>query len=148
MDNPELQEDDNGKNGKRRVWNFQSVVPNTDKGIVITIHDKSVFNTSEFKCMPISIDKCVSKEEFKINATDALEASIKKYKLNPRKNWAIGYHFILFKAQNLAELDVMGLDSKGYITKILHDATKKQRLKQSIRYLMVVAYLKMGPLFL
>lgn len=116
--------DDNiieGLNGRRRYWNFQFGVTNSNNHLIITIHDGKIKNFVPTKG-PNLKDELINLDDIKFDSIDILNKAKVQFNLLPGKQWAQGYHFTLNKIDNQVIMEVIGLDDNGYFTRISYDS--------------------------
>jgi hypothetical protein len=120
VDDPN-QEGSKGANGKRRKWGLMFVVPGERKSVAMYINSKknTLFVTSK---STIQSEFLISPEEVVIDSPDALQKVKSKYTLKPGKDWAEGYHFLLYKWNGKTAMSVVGLDDGNKFTKIFLNA--------------------------
>lgn len=125
VDNEGMTVEDDGHDGRRRFWNFIFVVPEEEKQLIISIHDKKVINSLSEKGAALST--FIKREEMLMTSKEAVDKAIKDFKVNPGNGgWAGGYHFTLDKQDNVAKLSVVCLDKEGYFSNISFDASTKE----------------------
>ncbi|WP_024834522.1 hypothetical protein [Ruminiclostridium josui] len=117
VDNPNYKNNESGKNGRRRYWNIDYAVKNTNHHLLLTIHDGVIINCNQVNSLTLN-ENLINYSEIEMNSTYAVKAAIKKYNLNPGKEWAQGYHFVLNKIGGKTLLTVVGLDSNGNFAKV------------------------------
>lgn len=122
VDNPALTEKYDGHDGKRRYWNFQFAIPNTDKLLLITIHDGQVISSSEVKESNINENLFISQNEIKLTSQDAIKKCSSYFNIKPGVNWAAGYHFTLDKVDGKPILSIVCSDKEGYFSTISFNA--------------------------
>lgn len=110
-----------GNDGTRNYWNFDFVIENADKHLIITVHNKTVVSKIEAESV-VNPDYIISMEELRISTEDAVTISIKNYGLLPGIDWAQGYHFVLENDGSMLVLSVVGVDETGSMNRIHFNA--------------------------
>jgi hypothetical protein len=126
VDNPDIGNKIDGSDGKRRYWNVLFTAPETNKALILTIHDKefvNVVSTVGGTSGSHKKENLIVPEDIILDSPEALKIAKTTYKLKPGQNWAIGYHFNIYKTNNKAILEVVGLNEKNKFTQIYFDAT-------------------------
>ncbi|QRG66670.1 hypothetical protein [Brevibacillus choshinensis] len=110
-----------GADGKRRKWGLMFFVPGERKSVAMYIHDKknTVFVTSK---STIKSDFLISSRDVVLDSPAILQMVKSKFNLKPGKNWAVGYHFLLYRWNGKTVMGVLGLDNEGKMTNIFVDA--------------------------
>ena len=106
-----------GEDGKRNYWNFDFVVENTDKHLIITIHNGTVTNKIE-TASNVNSDYIINIEELRISTADAVTIAKEHYGLLPGIDWAQGYHFVLENDGYMLILSVVGLNEDGTMSRV------------------------------
>ncbi|WJQ79477.1 hypothetical protein [Brevibacillus brevis] len=107
---------DLGSDGKRRSWNLTFEVPTKKKSLFISIDDNKIEksisrnSTSQFNG--------ITQEEIGIDSPQIASKAIQSFNLRPGENWAIGYHFTMFKQENQLFLTVVGRNEQNKFSKI------------------------------
>lgn len=122
VDNPDINDKENGYDGKRRYWNFQFGVPNTENMLILTIHDMHIISSSPAKGF-VNKKKIISQDKIKLNSSDVIKKCKEYYEIKPGKNWAAGYHYTLNKDGDDIIISLICSDIRGYFTKISFNAT-------------------------
>lgn len=112
---------DEGKEGKRRRWNLMFGAKNVNQSLIITIDSGKVVTYEELNGKLIS-DFLISDNDQIIDSTDAITIIRKQYELRPGIEWAKGYHYTISKSYENIIMQVFGLDSDNYLSKITLDA--------------------------
>lgn len=102
-----------GSNGKRKYWNIMFGVPDTHKNFLVTIYkgefegkkDLTVDGTS-----PYPKKDFIALEDIKYDSPELLKKALKIGNIDPGKDWAKGYNFMLIKdpETNITLLIVIG----------------------------------------
>ncbi|ERI95436.1 hypothetical protein HMPREF1982_00179 [Clostridiales bacterium oral taxon 876 str. F0540] len=127
-DNPEESTHDIGEDGKRRFWTLEFALPSKNEGVIITIRDAKIELVKEYRKDNINIKELLDNKEINFDSSDVLKKSKKTYNLLPGKGWAIGYHFILQKVNNMPTLSVLGVDLSGYKTNIQYNSLSGEEI--------------------
>lgn len=125
VDNPVTENVFEGIDGKRRYWNFEYAVPNTNQHHIITIHDGQVVKSIDTKGLNKNDDLIFSKD-IALDSMEALDKAKKEFELKQGVGWAVGYHFVLNKIIDKNVLTVVGLDKYGHFSKINYNASTKE----------------------
>lgn len=110
-----------GENGKRRYWNFDFVVENTNKHLIITLHDKAIVNQIEAESN-VNKDCIIDIDKLNISTVEAILIAKETYGLLPGTDWAQGYHFVLKKEGMVLVLTVVGLNESGKMSRVFFNA--------------------------
>lgn len=110
-----------GQDGKRHNWNFDFVVENTDKHLIITLHDKTVVSKTEAQSHT-NRECIIDIKDLRISTAEAVITAREKYGLLPGKSWAEGYHFVLENHGSQLILSVVGRSEDGAMSRISFDA--------------------------
>lgn len=110
-----------GENGKRNCWNFDFVVENTNKHLIITIHSKVVINKIEAESN-VDSDHIINMDTICISTADAVKIAKENYGLLPGTDWAQGYHFVLENDGSVLILAVVGLNADGNMSRVFFNA--------------------------
>lgn len=89
-----------GSNGKRKYWNISFGVPDTSKYFLVTIHKGKIDNVSDLTgedATPFSKREFMTLEDIKHDSPQLLKKALELGKINPGKDWAKGYNFMLRK---------------------------------------------------
>ena len=110
-----------GEDGKRHCWNFDFVVENTNKHLIITLHDKVIVNQIEAESS-VNNDCIIDIEKLNISTDEAVLIAKETYGLFPGADWAQGYHFVLKKEGVTLVLAVVGLNESGKMSRVFFNA--------------------------
>lgn len=110
-----------GEDGKRHYWNFDFVVENTNKHLIITLHDKAIVNIIEAESCANN-DCIIDIEKLNISTAEAVLIAKETYGLLPGTDWAQGYHFVLENEGMVLVLAVVGLNESGEMSRIFFNA--------------------------
>lgn len=110
-----------GDDGTRNRWNFDFVVENTHRHLIITVHNKTVVSKVEAESS-VNPDHIINMEELHISTADAVTIARENYVLRPGANWAQGYHFVLENDGSMLILSVIGLDESRSMERIFFNA--------------------------
>lgn len=110
-----------GEDGNRNYWNFDFVVENTNKHLIVTLHNQTVVHKKE-AISSVNSDYIINIEELSISTADAVTVAKEKYGLLPGTDWAQGYHFVLENDGSLLVLSVVGLHADGDMTRVFFNA--------------------------
>lgn len=110
-----------GANGKRNYWNFDFVVKNTSKHLIITVHDRTVVNKTEAESN-VNTDDIIDIEKLSISTAEAVGIAKESCGLFPGTAWAQGYHFVLENDGSALVLSVVGLNEEGIMARVFFDA--------------------------
>lgn len=129
VDNPDDHNFDKGSDGKKRFWNFDIAIPDTEKHILLSIKDKKISNYLEIESV-VNNSELISLnlEKQIISSTEIVSEVIKKYNLKPSKNWAYGYQFVLEVRESTPTLSIVATDSSSNMARIYIDAINKNVL--------------------
>lgn len=126
----EYEEEGKGNNGRRRFWNLIFAVPEKDRSLILTIRDGQV-QLKETKDVYQAAEG-VQVHEIIVDSPQLVKRARDKYHLLPGVTWAEGYHFVLFKSENVLFAAVVGLNEKEQYTKIFFDPQDGSYLGMSI----------------
>lgn len=113
-----------GIEGKRRYWNFTFGVPGEEQVALIRIHDEELEIVDNLHG-GVEENQLIEYEEVKLSSKEAFKMSVERVNLKPGVIWAKDYHYILQKQDNEVVLSVIGLDEKGYFSRVSFDARSK-----------------------
>ncbi len=113
-----------GIEGKRRYWNFTFGIPGKEQVALIRIHDEELEIVDNLHG-GVEEKQLIENKEVKLSSREAFKMSIGLVNLKPGVIWAKGYHYILQKQDNEVVLSVIGLDEKGYFSRVSFDAKSK-----------------------
>lgn len=127
LDDPNDHKLDDGKKGKKRFWNLDIAIPNSEKHLLLTIKDGKISNSKEIQSVVNNSELINSDLENNIISSDdkAVNEVIKNYDLNPSKYWAYGYQFVLENRDNVPVLSIVATDRLGYMARIGIDSVNK-----------------------
>ncbi|KOP70259.1 hypothetical protein AMS59_20770 [Lysinibacillus sp. FJAT-14745] len=105
-----------GSNGKRKHWNIQFGVPDTNKFFLVTIHDGKIDDTNDLTgdgTSPYLKKEFIQMKDIKYDSPELLQKALKIGGVYPGKDWAKGYNFMLRKdtERNVPLLLVIGWNS-------------------------------------
>lgn len=120
VDNPEINNCEEGIDGKRRFWNVIYTIPDKETQYILTIHDGHVVKTNIGKG-PSENTILLNSKDIKIDSPQALEVAKSHFKINMGKGWAKGFNFVLMNNNGKKEFVVVAQDHEGYFSKIYID---------------------------
>jgi hypothetical protein len=103
-----------GSNGKRKYWNVQFGVPDTNKVFLVTIHNGKIDQTNDISGgSPQPKKEFMELSEINYDSPDFLKRALKMGSIYPGNDWAKGYNFWLRKdpERNINLLLVIGWNS-------------------------------------
>ncbi|MFB7159549.1 hypothetical protein [Lysinibacillus sp. NPDC056232] len=89
-----------GSNGKRKYWNISFGVPDTNKYFLVTIHDGKIDQENDFTrndASPYPKKEFLRLGEINYDSPQLLKKALKFGNINPGKDWAKGYNFMIRK---------------------------------------------------
>ncbi|HDX9651680.1 hypothetical protein [Bacillus wiedmannii] len=89
-----------GSNGKRKYWNIDFGVPNTNKIFLITIYEGIIVEAQDVTrdgVSPYSREELIRLEDVNYDSPQLLKKALKIGDIHPGKDWAKGYNFMLKK---------------------------------------------------
>ena len=89
-----------GANGKRKNWNIIFGVPDTNYVFLITIQNGKINGLNDLTrkgTSPHSPNEFIKLDEIKYDSPELLQKALEMGDINPGKNWAKGYNFLLRK---------------------------------------------------
>lgn len=110
-----------GEDGKRNYWNFDFVVENSNKHLIVTLQNKSVVNKIE-AASSVNSDYIISIEKLCISTAEAVMIAKNNYGLLPGTDWAQGYHFVLENDGSVLTLSVVGINADGDMSRVFFNA--------------------------
>lgn len=110
-----------GEDGKRHYWNFDFVVKNTNKHLIITVRGKAIVNKLETESS-VDNDHIIDIERLNISTVEAALIARETYGLLPGTDWAQGYHFVLENDGMALVLAVVGLNDNGAMSRVFFNA--------------------------
>ena len=109
-----------GETGKRYNWFLNFMVPGTEYYLLLGI---SKGKNTVFKQLKQSgQDQTIAYSDIKFDSSDLVRIAKDKYGLNPGKDWATGYHFILRSVEGTPAITVVGIDKDKLFTSITFNA--------------------------
>lgn len=106
-----------GEDGKRSYWNFDFVVENTNKHLIITVHNETVVKKMD-AISNVNSGSIINIEDLSISTVDAVTIAKEKYGLLPGTDWAQGYHFVLENDNTRLILSVVGRNADGDMSRV------------------------------
>lgn len=110
-----------GEDGKRNYWNFDFVVEDSNKHLIITLHNKTVVSKIE-AASNVNSDYIISIEKLCISTAEAVIIAKDNFGLLPGTDWAQGYHFVLENDGSVLVLSVVGFNTDGERSRVFFDA--------------------------
>lgn len=110
-----------GEDGKRHYWNFDFVVENLNKHLIITLHDKAIVNIIEAESC-VNNDCIIDIEKLNISTSEAVRIAKETHGLLPGTGWAQGYHFVIENEGMVLVLAVVGLNESGEMSRVFFNA--------------------------
>ncbi|HDR8182591.1 TPA: hypothetical protein QC116_001943 [Bacillus thuringiensis] len=89
-----------GSNGKRKYWNIDFGVPDTNKIFLITIFEGKIVGAQDVTRdgdSPYSREEFIKLEDIHYDSPHLLKKALKMDDIHPGKDWAKGYNFMLKK---------------------------------------------------
>ncbi|MGG0706654.1 hypothetical protein [Bacillus paramobilis] len=89
-----------GSNGKRKYWNIDFGVPDTNKLFLITIFEGKIVEAQDVTrdgVSPYSREEFIKLEDIHYDSPHLLKKALKIGNIHPGKDWAKGYNFMLKK---------------------------------------------------
>lgn len=89
-----------GSNGKRKYWNIDFVVPDTNKLFLVTIHEGKIVEAKDVGRegdTPYSKEELINLEDINYDSPQLLKKAIELGDIHSGKDWAKGYNFIVRK---------------------------------------------------
>lgn len=124
---------DNNKNykyDKRAGWNFHFSFNNSNEHCIIEIKNGQVYCVNYIESDYVSEDKLINREEIKITFRKVLKQAIKDFSLKPGKNWAIGYHYQIYKDNAVPMIAVIGVNSMKMQQRIYYNSNTGKYIKE------------------
>jgi hypothetical protein len=105
-----------GSNGKRKHWNVQFGVPDTNKLFLVTIHNGKIDKINDLTSKDVSPypkNEFIQLKDIKYDSPEVLKKALKMGSIYPGKDWAKGYNFRLSKdiERNINLIVVIGWNS-------------------------------------
>ncbi len=105
-----------GSNGKRKHWNVRFAVPDTNKQFLVTIHDGKIDQTKDITVetdSPYPKQELIRLSDINYDSPQLLKKALEKGGIQPGKDWAKGYNFVLSKdpETNITLMVVIGWNS-------------------------------------
>lgn len=110
-----------GEDGKRNCWNFDFVVENSNKHLIITLRNKVVVNKIE-AVSNVNTDYIIDIENLWISTAKAVIIAKDNFGLLPGTDWAQGYHFVLENDGSVLILSVVGINADGDMSRVFFNA--------------------------
>lgn len=110
-----------GEDGKRNYWNFDFVIVNTNRHLIITLHDKTIENKIETESYTNN-DYIINMSEVCVSTAEAVMEARDNFGLLPGVEWAQGYHFVLENDGSALTLSVIGVNHDGTMSRVLFNA--------------------------
>lgn len=110
-----------GEDGKRNYWNFDFVIENTNRHLIITLHDKTIVNKIKTESYTNN-DYIINMSEVCVSTADAVIIARDDYGLLPGVDWAQGYHFVLENDGSALTLSVIGVNHDGTMSRVFFNA--------------------------
>lgn len=89
-----------GSNGKRKYWNIDFVVPDTNKIFLVTIYDGKIVQAQDVTregTSPYPKEEFIRLEDINYDSPQLLKKALESGNIYPSKDWAKGYNFMLKK---------------------------------------------------
>lgn len=89
-----------GENGKRKYWNIDFGVPETNKIFLVTIHEGKISQANDVTGKgdsPYPKEAFIKMEDINYDSSQLLKKALKSGDIHPGKDWAKGYNFMLRK---------------------------------------------------
>ena len=89
-----------GENGKRKYWNIDFGVPETNKIFLVTIHEGKIYQANDLTRKgdsPYPKKEFMKLEDINYDSPQLLKKALKSGDIHPGKDWAKGYNFMLRK---------------------------------------------------
>ncbi|MGX9134985.1 hypothetical protein ACWV26_11495 [Rummeliibacillus sp. JY-2-4R] len=96
-----------GSNGKRKYWNIDFGVPETDKDFLVTIHEGGIVSTKDIGekgATPYPEEELIRFEDINYDSPQLLKKALELGNIYPGNDWAKGYNFMLFMARYWLDL--------------------------------------------
>jgi hypothetical protein len=132
-----------GRDGRRNLWNIDFVVPDSEQHYVVSIKDGKVVKCESVKSA-IDQNRLYLDVKHLPDTNKVINNVINKYDINPGRNWAFGYHFSYSKQNDKSVLIITGADNDGSIAKILVDASTEEVLSFNHKVLTGGGFYKNG----
>lgn len=132
VDDPIKSEGIKGENGRRNYWNFDFVVRDTNKHLIISVQDKTIVSKTEAESN-VNNDHIIDIREIRISSADAVDIAKENYGLLPGIGWAEGYHFVLENSGSAPVLSVVGRNEKGLMSRVFFNAKTGEVISYSKR---------------
>ena len=105
-----------GSNGKRKYWNIDFGVPDTNKIFLVTIHEGKIDQAQDLTRKgnsPYPKKEFTKLEDINYDSPELLKKALKMGSIYPGKDWAKGYNFMLRKdiETNITLMLVIGWNS-------------------------------------
>lgn len=126
-----------GSDGKRKYWNIAFGVPDTNKFFLVTIHKGEIKDTNDLTSegdSPYLKKEFIALEDINYDSPQLLKKALKLGAVNPGKDWAKGYNFMIRKdpETNNTLLLVIGWNKElKNMVSVIFDATNGNRLATS-----------------
>ncbi|MFJ8531499.1 hypothetical protein [Bacillus sp. NPDC094106] len=89
-----------GSNGKRKYWNIDFGVPDTNKVFLVTIYEGKIVQAKDVTRKgdsPYPKEEFMRVEDINYDSPQLLKKALELGDIHPGKNWAKGYNFIIRK---------------------------------------------------
>lgn len=89
-----------GSNGKRKYWNIDFGVPDTNKMFLVTIYEGEIVEAKDVTRdgdSPYSREEFIRLEDINYDSPQLLKKALESGDIYPGKDWAKGYNFMLKK---------------------------------------------------
>lgn len=110
-----------GEDGRRNYWNFDFVIQNSNRHLIVTLRNKAVVNKIEVTSN-VNNSYIINIEQLRISTADAVAIAKARCGLRPGTDWAQGYHFVLEYDRSTLILSVVGLNADGDISRVFFNA--------------------------
>ncbi|MDF2084440.1 hypothetical protein [Bacillus pseudomycoides] len=105
-----------GSNGKRKYWNIDFGVPDTNKIFLVTIYEGKIVEAKDVTGKddsPYPKKEFIQMKDIKYDSPGLLKKALKMGSIYPGKDWAKGYNFIIRKdtERNINLILVIGWNS-------------------------------------
>lgn len=110
-----------GEDGKRNDWNFDFVIENSNKHLIVSLHNKTVVSKIE-AVSNVNSDYVIHIEDLCISTAEAAIIAKARLGLLPGTDWAQGYHFVLENDGSMLILSVVGRNADGDMSRVCLNA--------------------------
>lgn len=126
-----------GSNGKRKYWNIAFGVPDTNKYFLVTIYKGEIEDTNNLTNQldsPYPKKEFITLDDINYDSPQLLKKALKLDAINPGKDWAKGYNFMITKdpVTNVTLMLVIGWNKElENMVAVYFDATNGNHLVTS-----------------